>query len=414
MKQKGSGNSRKTSISLIFLSIFILSISLLLLATEIKKIPASDDLTDYVTDILSQCKTLKNQNLCYNDKISRLMDSPAKLSMEQAFNLIQLVQRERTSYMNCHILAHELSSKETAKDPNKWKEVILRCPNNVCNSGCSHGVFMERFKSEYLSDTQIDQIVPDLATACNPRADWHPSKSDVRECRHGLGHLGMYLTNADIVKSISLCKKINSDSANTDYEETCISAVFMQIFQPLDTDDVDLIKGVAPAKSQESVDEFCRRYSGTPYYACRKESWIYFWEKIRTPEGLIQFCSYTADHEEQEKCYAQMMNAITSNIAIKENDLTKLTDFCRQLPSQFQPVCFANAARRIVQINIKFMDKAIVTCQTAEQASSESGNRCYNLLIYYGGWIYNTNTKEYKDYCTRLPYSWSNKCLGFI
>ena len=417
MKQEKKWHlSRIWPLFIIFLSMFIACISVLLFINQVKNISPSPNLTNYVSDILSKCKTAQYKDQCYKDSILRLTDPPLKLSMQDAFKITDLIQQQSTSYMNCHDLAHQLGVKETQKDPNRWKDVVSACPTMMCSNGCAHGAVIGRYKADYLSDEQIEDVKKEFLDICLPRSSWQPSDAAVYNCHHGLGHLSMYITRADISKSIQICKDIGKKPNGRDYTQTCIGGVFMSIFQPLDTDDSALIAKIAPAKTKDDVDTFCNRFTDIPYRACHRESWIYFWEQIQTPKGLTEFCEFTSDIKEQKVCYSQAMSPIASNFVLKENNLSKLDIFCRSLSPEFSAICFASAARRIVQINAHFIDKALSVCNLAEKTSFENGETCYKVLTNYGSWIYNIHAQKsgYKEYCSQFPPIWKNKCLSLI
>jgi|SRR3989344_6321513 len=399
----------------IFFVILLLFISFSILFSQDKKNPPPTKLSGYITTILKDCQDAKFKDQCYKGKVLSLTNA-FSLSMQDAFAITDLLQQQSTSYMNCHDLAHELGALETKKDPNRWKDVIVSCPTTMCNNGCSHGVLTERYKAGYLSDEQIEDAKKEFVDICMPRDNWHPSNAGIYNCHHGIGHLSMYITKANIKKSIQLCKDIGKKPNGIDYTETCIGAIFMTIFQPLDTDDTELIAKIAPTKTKSDVEKFCRQFTEIPFNACHRESWTYFWDQIQTPKGLRDFCEYTSDTKEQLKCYSQLMSPLTSNFVLKENNLPKLASFCKLLPSTFQSVCFANAARRILQINASFVDKAVSVCNLAEKNSKEDGKTCYDHIIRYGGWIYNLDKQknEYRDYCNQFPEIWKDKCLALI
>ncbi len=108
---------------------------------------------------------------CYDKEIPKLMRF---MSMEDAFGVTRYVQEKDPKYRFCHVLAHELSYLETAKDPENWMDTMARCPATMCNNGCPHGVLMYKFKSESLSDSQIESILPESVNqeGSGNRARW--------------------------------------------------------------------------------------------------------------------------------------------------------------------------------------------------------------------------------------------------
>src|SRR5690606_4527381 len=124
---------------------------------------------------------------CYDKELPKLMDEG--FSMEDAFAVTRLVQDRDPSYQYCHVLGHELSAKETAKDPDNWKSVIARAPIGVCSNGAIHGAFQERFRVASFAGKSVDDLVPELLRICKANEDWHPTGMPEATCIHRLGHL---------------------------------------------------------------------------------------------------------------------------------------------------------------------------------------------------------------------------------
>src|SRR5204863_55132 len=120
-------------------------------------------------------------------------------------------------------------------------------------------------------------------------------------CYHALGHLTMYVSNADIDKSVSLCDEIATKPDGRDFRQLCYDGVFMQIYQPLEPEDFALVKGKQPTKDQ--VSGFCNKYNSMQKASCLSESWPLFFEDLKTrPLATVEFC----DKEEvsrRERCF---------------------------------------------------------------------------------------------------------------
>ncbi|MEZ4200780.1 MAG: hypothetical protein R3B69_04370 [Candidatus Paceibacterota bacterium] len=98
------------------------------------------------------CNRLRTGPKCYDEEIPKLMD--AGMSMEDAFAVTATIQDLDPSYQYCHVLGHELSAKETAKDPSRWKDVVARSPLGMCSNGGVHGAFQERFRVEHFDEDE--------------------------------------------------------------------------------------------------------------------------------------------------------------------------------------------------------------------------------------------------------------------
>lgn len=362
--------------------------------------------------VMNKCSSKGFPPSCYDDEIPNLMDPPTNLSMEDAFNVTRFVQEKDNRYLYCHVLAHKVAEKETKKNIDNWKDVITRCPNTMCNNGCSHGALMERFKNDSLTDAQIEKVKPELPDVCEPRGNWHPRGIEISMCYHAMGHLNMYMTNANIPKSLELCNFIGKKSDGRNYVQTCTEGVFMQVFQPLEPEDYALIRNIVPKKDE--TDKFCAPYKDGPveaFDACHREAWAFHRKEIETPEGLTKFCSYSDDFLAQKKCYSSLMNIITVDYLVDKKDDAGLMNFCTHLSKEWISECFSNAARRLMQIDpLFYADKAVDVCKQASKINE--GEACYQLLAFNSKESFQPNSPEFTNYCNKLPGTWKDKCLN--
>ena len=361
----------------------------------------------YADEIFTKCSSAGHAPSCYDKEIPKLMDV---ISMEQAFTVARLIQAKDSRYIECHVLGHHISERETAKNPAAWKDVVTRCPVSMCNNGCPHGALMARFgnTTEVLSDTQVEEIKPDLANVCEPRGTWNPTEVERSMCYHAIGHLNMYVTGANINRSVKVCEDIGTKKDGRNYIQTCTEGVLMSVYQPLGPEDVALVQAIRPTK--EEVNSFCAQYTGIAFFACHKESWPLFMGEIVKPQGLIEFCSYTKESFHQTNCYASVMNILTILFVVNEENLDKLKNFCMGLPEERVGLCFSQAARRLMQIDpVYYADRAGEVCASAKPA--RVAGECYDTLADYASLSFNQGSQEFIQYCNTLPYPWDKKCL---
>jgi hypothetical protein len=334
------------------------------------------------------------------------MKSPG-ISMEQAFEVIRLVQQKDDGYYYCHVASHIIVANEVDKNPANWKDVFVRCPEEMCSNGCLHGAFQERFKADKLTDAELQSLIPELKTLCEPRPSWHPTEDIHTSCYHGIGHALMYMTAANVAKSIEVCGQVGSRPSGKGYLQTCVEGIFMQIYQPREPEDFALVKDVAPKK--EDIPTFCSQFSfnKTAAAACHRESWVMFEDQIKTPQGLISFCSYTQDPNEHWQCLNKMFFSL---MAINNLDVNTALGFCPSLPEEYRSQCFADTATRIITADRTLIQKSLSICSFAD--SSGIGSECYNRLVEYAALLYQPGTSGFNDYCQGFPNSWKGKCLG--
>jgi len=361
---------------------------------------ASDSvLNDYTKEIIEKCSKENYRPGCYDKEIPKLLD---RISMEDAFRVTRVVQKnEGDKYMYCHVLGHNLSAKETAKDPDKWKDVITRCPSGTCSNGCIHGAFQERFRTETMNNKAIDELIPELKTVCEARGTWSPTGLERASCYHAIGHLIMFISDGDINKSNEVCEKLPES-----YLQMCYDGNFMQIFQPLGQEDIDLVKDFAP-KNQKEAELFCSKYTGLKNSSCHQESWPLYFEQIKTPDGLVKFCSYSSDVNKQNMCYNALFYVVSAQMNL---DLVRIKEFCLGLPDSRKSLCFSNSASRMIETDYNLADKAASLCKDGEALGV--GDQCYKELIQYSTFNYHPNSEGASYLCNALPEPWKSQCFN--
>lgn len=356
-------------------------------------------LPTYASKVLDRCSDSNYRPGCYDEEIPKLMNW---LSMEQAFQVTKLVQQQDPAYSYCHVLGHNLSAREVDKDPSRWKEVVTRCPSGMCSNGCIHGGFQERFRAEALSDSQIEQIKPDLESICKPRPNWNPTDLEKSSCSHALGHLAMYITAADIRKSLALCQDFASHDPGNDTSQVCMDGVFMQIFQPLEPEDFVLVKGKTPSKGE--LLSFCHQFTGKAGGSCLSEAWPLTFNDISTPNGLVSYCGQ-AESSEEDRCFLSLEYVLVTQFKF---DLPRLKNFCAELPIKRSGACFAHIASRLIETDYRNISKSVAVC--ADAVPYDPSSSCYKELLFYSTFNFHADSPEQHTLCQSLPDPWSTKC----
>lgn len=357
-------------------------------------------LEQYAELVLEICNESKYPAGCYDEEIPNLMDF---ISYEEAFQVTRIIQEKDSNYWYCHVLGHNLSARETAKDPSLWMDVVARAPSGICSNGAIHGAFQEKFRVEVLSDEELTQILPDLRNVCEPREGYSPTGLEQASCYHALGHLTMYMTGANIYKSLNTCNQITSG-----FKQMCYDGSFMQIYQPLEPEDFALILDIAPKSQKESI-EFCNQFSDDDftYGTCIRESWPLWRAEIVTPQGLVAFCDRTPNSTERNKCLNAIFYVNAPQLSFNKN---RMIDLCRDLSGDVQARCFANFASRLIETDYRLVDSSIELCSVAEEFGV--ADRCYQELSFYASFNYHPGSQESQDLCLSLPEKWKNKCLS--
>mgnify|MGYP003393948234 CR=1 FL=1 len=391
---------RYSIIPFMLLVIFFEVLLLVLVNKNTSSTVAASKIKQYANETIEKCKNAPYHPSCYDKEIPKLMDS---ISMEDAFRVASEVQEEDESYPYCHVLGHELSAREVRKDSSKWREVITRCPSGTCSNGCLHGGLQEKFRGDSLTPAQIEKAKPDLVTLCEARGDWSPTSLEQASCYHALGHLTMYMTNANINVSIALCDELALKKNGRDWTQLCYDGDVMKMFQTLEPENFALIKGRQPTK--DNVAAFGDQYPGKPKISCESEKWPLFKREIMNPDGLVAFCN-NKDSETEERCFDSLFYLVTAQLRL---DSDTVYNFCSNIIKDRQHKCFSNAAARMIETDYRNIAKALSLCKRAEPF--DQNGKCYEQMVGYSTYNFHAGSKEFFELCNGLPEPWKNQCL---
>lgn len=348
--------------------------------------------------VKKSCKDSEVKSVCYETEIPKLMKL---LSMEDSFNVASLIQSSVPDFPYCHVLGHKLASLETKKDPSKWKEVVARCPRGTCSNGCVHGAFQERYRNDILTGESFSEAKNELTNLCEKSDVFTPTGLEQGSCYHALGHLLMYITGADVNKSVLTCDGVAKKEDGRDFTRLCYAGAFMQIFQPLDTDDKTLIRNINVDKS--NAWDFCSKFPPTKKNICREESWPLFLEEISIPQGLVNFCS-VLDTKGQESCIMNIFYLMPIQFRFNTTSIDK---YCSGFSENYKGKCYAMTASRMLEIDKRNGQETINYCNAL---SGLSRSTCFEQIIHDALFDYGEGSKLYSDFCSQVPQDFIDKC----
>lgn len=408
--------------SLIIIVIALLSVFILLSLFKNKQ-----SLASVSSEILSLCSKEDSKQNCYDTEIPKILDKG--ISFEESIEVIKLIQNKDSGYWFCHAVAHKLSAKEYYKSPDKWRDIMTRSPMGICSNGFIHGALQAHFSTVTLNGVQINELMPDLQTICEKRNNWQPTRQQQSSCYHEIGHLSMYLTHANIVEAAKVCRTVGIRSDGRNYLQTCQEGIFMQVFEPREPDDFELIYNIVPEKEKLGVCEqysegvmkgacwkigwdkkyqdFCNQFLGDLRFACFREAWVIKSDEIQSAKEIVKYCSYAnQDSAEKRKCYNKLFYALMS---IFHFDAEKMKPICESLPSSIKPQCFANTASRLIETDRRLIEKSVGICNYAK--SLGVADECYKELVHYASFVFPDGSEEFYKLCTKLPTKWEKVCL---
>lgn len=349
------------------------------------------------------CTNDTDKETCYQKNISALY--PA-YSLTDVFNVIRAVRTEDPSYQFCHVLGHLLGEAVVAEDPAQWADTFRLNPTDgLCSNGFIHGVIGGRFRDYVLDASTTRQFIPEFSAACEPREDWKPTLLDEAMCYHAMGHLYVMITNADLSRALALCGETAGDKGTGDYRDRCFEGVFMQIYQPLEDSDYDLIRKLPIQPTAHNVRTFCALYKENDYVgACLRESWPLFRDQLLDGDGMHSFCSGQPDKKAEDVCYLSV-SSIIGRMSLDEPK--RINARCSQAPPERVATCVTMAARAVLEEDRSDSAKAIGVCQ---ESSPDVVYQCIGDLVDAAVFTLGNDTPEYRAFCAALPEPYTGAC----
>ncbi len=341
-----------------------------------------------------------DHSACYESEVPNLYP---QYDVPSIFSIIREIRTMDPSYQFCHVLGHKVGERVVAEDPSAWVNAIpLNPADGLCSNGFIHGVVGGRFRSEVLDDATIQKFMPDFKIACEPHDGWQPSDLDRAICYHGMGHLFDFITNADITKSLALCRQVTPDS----YERVCVQGVFMQIYQPLEPDDYALIAQMKEKPSTTTVQTYCKRFSNDPMAqgSCIEESWPLQQPHILDGTAVGKLCSWEPNADEADVCYIAMAS-IVGRMTLDNPDRTVAA--CSKFPADRQATCYSYSAEAVLEENRTDASSAIALCQ---RAGSAVASQCLSLLVNHAQFMFGPNQSQLQAFCSALPEQYRAEC----
>jgi len=354
-------------------------------------------------EIIAACKTdpKSGGDQCYEKRVPDLYPD---MPMRAVFDVIREIRHKDPSYQFCHVLAHKLGERIVAEDPSRWIEVMSMNPEDgLCSNGFIHGIIVGRFRDDVLDDERLRSVIPDFARACEPREDWQPTPLDQAICYHGMGHLYMFITNADYERSLETCDA-TTQSATGNFMRVCREGVFMQTYQPLEPDDFALIELLPEKPGVENYRRICAQFPrDEDEGACLREAWPLFRESLFEPGGAAQFCSGQPNEDEKDACYDSVF-AIVGRQSLSDAD--KAVRVCSTVPSEEKLKCFSSVAGAILEEDRASGQGAIDFC---ERAGEELSPRCLRVLADRARFVFG-DTPYRTSFCALLPDDLAGRC----
>lgn len=153
---------------------------------------------------------------CYEDGVGdRLVD---KYSVSEILSALY----DYDQYFSCHAFTHYVGRALWAKYKSvadAYSEIDF-----TCHGGAYHGVIEAYFQRRQGGWENIDgEEINKICSDSTKKTEQNPSQI-FNECLHAMGHAFMFLTDADLPKSLEYCERIEEKGNR----ETCYGGAFME------------------------------------------------------------------------------------------------------------------------------------------------------------------------------------------
>jgi hypothetical protein len=272
----------------------------------------------------------------------------------------------------------------------------------MCSNGCIHGAFQERFRTEILNEEEIEALYPNLSNVCLPRQSWQPTGLEQANCFHALGHLLMYITGAETPRAVALCDRLTAGAAVKRFQRVCFDGVFMQLYQPLEPEDRELIRG--KEVSRDVHEAFCRSWQGSaPWFSCWVEGWSRYLEELQEPTGVAMFCSH-APQDLQKDCTTAVMYVMAVQMQF---DLERIDAYCGSMAEPWKTRCYAGIASRLIETDASASWRAADWCAAAPE---DVRTACYDEIVFSASYMLRQGSSELHRLCSDVPSEWRQSC----
>lgn len=362
------------------------------------------DVESATDTLLHLCASESDRSVCYEQRAPTLLES---MSLEEVFSVVRLLRHKDPAYQFCHVLAHKLGERIVAEDPERWLDAIALNPRDgLCSNGFIHGVIGGKFRAEVLEHATLEGLLPDFSRACEPRENWHASLLDQAMCYHGMGHLYVFITDADIPAALSLCER-TSESPSGDFRRVCREGVFMQIYQPLEPDDFLMLERMEVKPTKETVRTYCARFEEDAYEgACLRESWPYVRTEILESSGAIDaFCSGQPNSEEERACYDSALSVLGRQTL---GNGKAASSVCAGFTGMLRRECFGRVALSYLE---EEREDGVAAFSFCSRAGGADGEECLAFLAERAAFVFGADEVRLWKFCMLLPASMRNVCM---
>lgn len=260
---------------------------------------------------MRRCFDNNGENRCYMNVANMFFTA---YPLHEILDTFKREEGKEEVFSRCHEVTHFLGRLEYEKT-NDTKKALSTC-TGVCHGGCYHGV-MEGYLKDKLSDVSLptdEQLGREVAGMCGDASDYDSTRL-YGECLHGVGHALMFVTEADLPRSLRLCDGLTPGTA----PEVCYGGVFMENSSSSTNADhpSKFLKADDPLYPCTALDDrykkICYAYQSSYFVELTRQNW----------SEVIRLCE-TVPPPYQDGCF----RFVGSNQVGRTQELAVMRDTC--------------------------------------------------------------------------------------
>lgn len=315
----------------------------------------TEDPDSFTRRLMSTCARDGAPNACYQQVANFLFST---FGLRDSLALLTASQEQPDVYARCHEVTHYLGRHEFAR-VHGAAPAYAAC-DSTCHGGCYHGVLEAHLKT-IAGRADAPTLNEHFTSLCGAVSDYDRPLL-YYECLHGLGHAAMFVTEADLHASLSLCDLL----PDKDSEERCYSGVFME-----------------NSSSSTNIDhpsQFLK--ADDPYYPCNALALHY-----------------------QQLCYRYQSSYFA---LIAKHDWDEVARLCNGVPAEYQTDCF----RTIGTNQVGFTRDMRVWASTCDNLPPAHRKICTQGVITSLTYRFPENVAKPEEFCRLVPTDLQLACFN--
>ena len=365
-------------------------------------------LNSIAAKIVQECGQVSSSDheACYESVVPALYP---RYTVAQIVDIVRVIQVLDTSYTYCHPLGHAIGERVVAENPSKWIDAIHLDPSGLlCAGGYLHGLLSGRFRGDVLTPAELTEALPDFKRACLASGTWDPTVFEQSECYHGMGHLYMYATEDNVLKSAELCDKTIPPALEKEGVRGCYNAIFMQIFDATSPDDKLLLQYLPLQPNSTNAQAFCAMYHNLKLQASCLSRSIDLYPASLAGEEINPFCSREINAVEETYCYVRIYIVMSGTLIGGRT----IVSSCSQVEPEHQEACYAMRAISILrQDSTTKASVAINFCTTISPDTFRDS--CMTALASESAYEFKKGTPAFDAYCALFSGTAHQVCLHY-